>query len=328
MGIVHPPKDARITLVKQAHTALVLLKQLHFHKPSMDVAPNTGAAVGLLALRHFGWSKTSEATLLAQHLELYANSIMSPSSSLSLPDEHAEADSLRSHSVELLDWTPGQKHDARVVLDDLLGDLDEEGTSVFDDLYRVKVKAKPSWLVLPGPQAKMSEGTNYSVTYSPPSVILLYLLYTIEHQLRLEEHLGIGDDKLLSALSTLYILSFSLTNDGAPVDWSPETWSAQIGKHVKSLHQYVAVKEMLTKGTLSGALLDGWATWLVQQPGYRKASRKEAHEVAAAMEKFLDKVVYMVLPTSLDASLGKSLPVGMSVFHPNSARRRAHAGRF
>ncbi|GAA5889943.1 hypothetical protein JCM8208_001175 [Rhodotorula glutinis] len=288
MPIIHPPKDARITLVDQAHAALDILKQLHFHKPSIDVAPNTSAAVGLLGLKHSGWNKT----------------------------------------VELLDFTHGQKHDARVVLDDLLGDLDDEGMSVFSSLYRVKVKAKPSWLVLPGPQAKMFDGANYSVTYTPPSVILLYLLYTIQHQLSLEQHLGIGDDKLLSALSVLYILSFSLTSDGAPVDWSPTTWSAHIGKHVQGQRQYRDVKDMLTKGTLSGALLDGWANWLVQQPGYRKASRKEAHEVAAAMEKFFDKVVYMVLPTSLDASLAKSLPVGMSVFHPASARRRAFAARY
>lgn len=78
MPIVHPPKEARITLVEQAHAALVLLKQLHFNKPSIDVAPNTGAAVGLLALRHSGWNKTSEAALLTQHLELHANSIMRP----------------------------------------------------------------------------------------------------------------------------------------------------------------------------------------------------------------------------------------------------------
>lgn len=167
--------------------------------------------------------------------------------------------------------------------------------SVYRSLFRVKVKVKPAWLVLPGAQAKMFEGTNYSVTYMPPSVILLYLLYAIQHQLSLEEHLGIGDDKLLSALSVLYILSFSLTSDGAPVDWSPTTWSAHIGKHVQQQRQYAAVKDMLTKGTLSGALLDGWATWLVQQPGYSKASHKPAHEVAAVMQKFLDQVVYMVV---------------------------------
>ncbi|TNY17647.1 hypothetical protein DMC30DRAFT_98111 [Rhodotorula diobovata] len=210
-----------------------------------------------------------------------------------------------------------------------------------DRLHLVKVEAKPAWLTRA--YTCRLQGATDVTTLSAPT-LLLQLVDEVakrfkhwrDEQARMSMRFSrtgvkLAQERLNSALSTLYIFSLLLKNvgDGAAldIDWNPEAWNALLNAHLGGSrdafsrhHQVViALVAILAQGpSIKHDIVGEWAAWLVQQEGYGPpVSEVPASQVAARMRAFLNnKVMAMMVPDHASERLRP---------RSNSARRRADA---
>ncbi|BGP47083.1 hypothetical protein JCM10450v2_002935 [Rhodotorula kratochvilovae] len=173
--------------------------------------------------------------------------------------------------------------------------------------------------------------------------LLLSLLTNVLEAFRLQRDYPLrGERVLFGTLSALYIFSLAGTfhphdpEEGGTADpqlWDPAAWKAHIDRPLAEhgsrpdQRDYKLVKMMLASEKIDRRKMQRWAVWLVGRRGYKDASGVSALEVATRLEHFMRQVVLTIVPESIGMplELGKAMPAGMAVFHPDSARRRAFA---
>ncbi|BGP38980.1 hypothetical protein JCM10449v2_002918 [Rhodotorula kratochvilovae] len=117
----------------------------------------------------------------------------------------------------------------------------------------------------------------------------------------------------------------------ASFEWTHDAWWRYIGAFAArdDMHsrRYGDLVEMLAEGKMSSNILRQWALWLVQRPGYGRADGtpplRAQLNVQQKMEEFVRTLVLTIVPGSIGTALetDHTVPVGLAVFHPDSQRR-------
>ncbi|GAA6052258.1 hypothetical protein JCM3770_007404 [Rhodotorula araucariae] len=153
-----------------------------------------------------------------------------------------------------------------------------------------------------------------------------------------------GEQRLYCALSALYILSLLDTvprHDKAQAKeeiTDPHAWDEYIAGPIRDsgsaddkLH-YKAVKDMFGSdrwSKLLGGWTSTWAEWFTTRSGHSDGDLDEK-QTEASLKSFMHEVRLMIDPHDalMSRELGRALPAGLAVFHPNSARRRTFVQRW
>ncbi|GAA5889947.1 hypothetical protein JCM8208_001176 [Rhodotorula glutinis] len=305
------------TLTQHAHAALELADHLAQVDPQGKVMLNTSGCVGWLACVYNEGSGSHRVI------------------DLLLAGKDRRTVSLDLVRKYLLERPAIHEKDGHLV-------FQADHPSIGKRSYRLNLVVKPTWINNSGRTCSASYASNL---FEPPMrVTLLYLLY------QLAEAPGHGTKRLQETLTVVYIFSRLVharkrAPDSHPaqtavtLQWEPDTWAARYAEPAlldpQHRERYERALDMLRRrahgeGPLARAALEDWAMSVVSQPNC--PGGHPAERLLVRLEAFLHDVADMLLPPASSflpgtaLSLGKRLPAGMAVFHPDSARRRAFEG--
>ncbi|GAA5893990.1 hypothetical protein JCM8208_001301 [Rhodotorula glutinis] len=323
---VADPSASTATLYAQDWAANTLVRGLaQFHQP-LQVARTGSAAVGELALgRHGGPAARNLATNVVINLFFYPG---------------RDGLDLEQASARLVAYLHEQS---------ILFGESSDGHPIMqhrNKLFTVVLEKLPAWFRRNEHNLELYDGPYHDGQPSTAPVILFFALVDVAVSLRsgdlrrINTTLSVLD--VFSQLSSHALLDIE-GNRTPRYDWSRSQWVRRFKNRIEKLPnndldaaRYREVVRMLLAGSLSPAVLDNWSTWLVEQPGYWRAknvdSPSEDEQVRArhaernALQAFVEKVIRLILGDSIGVahSLGKAIPAGIAVFHPDSTRRRRY----
>ncbi|GAA5841091.1 hypothetical protein JCM9279_000535 [Rhodotorula babjevae] len=294
-------KEKQYTLEQHAHAALELADHLAQVDRQGVVMLNTSACVGWLAIDLFMSGKDGRRVKL---------------------------DTAREY---LLERPAIHEEDGQLIFKANLGLIGKRS-------FRLNLIPKPRWINNSG--RTCSAGYSSNLFEPPTRVALLYLLYQLAEAPINDLH------RLYDTLTVVYIFSRLVHARRSAPDSHPgstavkleldaATWAQRYAgpalRDPQHRERYERVLGMLQQrarreGPLRRAVLEEWAAAVASQPACPWGNSVE--RILVRMEAFLNDVAAMLLaPSGTALSLGKSLPAGMAVFHPDSARRRAFEGR-
>ncbi|GAA5927567.1 hypothetical protein JCM3775_006019 [Rhodotorula graminis] len=332
------------TLKQHAQAAIEVVRHLARLNPDGWVMLNTSRCVGWLACLYPDYPNESSGRMMHPEARRLGDNLFFSDLSIDLflAGDH---------------WLDGKLD---LVRKDLLREpafREEHGQLVFDAhhdsiskrSYRLNLDVTPHWVTYTGWNRSIANLNN--LCDAPPDAMLLYLLYQLADAPRRDVKAPHHDveahrrdvKRLYDTLTVVYIFSRLIhARHRAPrsqagssameFHWDGQMWATSTAKRAlkdpQHLKRYERVLDMFKRrdeGPLVHDVLKEWAMSLVSQAN--NPAGQPFQRVLVRIQSFLNDVAAMILRRPDPAfSLGKSLPVGMAVFHPDSARRRAFEG--